>query len=380
MNILINALSAKKGGGLIYLNNLIYYLDRIIKKDIIFLLVSKYNKSEFQKRNLENVILVETGVSNIMHRLYYEQCIIPSIVKNRKIDILYSPAEILSFFSPCYKILGLQNTNIYYKNKIKRSFKEKVRLYMLYLLSRLSLKKADKIITVSNEFASQVSKNMNISESKIRRIYHGIDIKKFKNEKKLGSDYLNEYFKVKKESFLLCISNIHPHKNIVNLIKGYSKLPERIRNVYKLVIVGRKNTRYFQEIKNKYSSYEIKDNIIFTGIIPHEKISFFYKRAVLFVLPSILEAFGLPLLEAMASGTPIIAANSIAIPEILGGAGILFNPNNPEELAEKIQLVLKNENLQRELIKKGYKRVKQFSWEKTARETLKVFEEVANGK
>jgi len=121
--------------------------------------------------------------------------------------------------------------------------------------------------------------------------------------------------------------------------------------------------------------YNIDEKVQFFGEIPFESMPEVYQGADLFVLPSFLETFGIPLIEAMASGVPVIAANSTSCPEVVGDAGILFDPTNPGELAEKITMVLRDQDLRNTMIKKGLARARTFSWEETARKTLAVFEE-----
>ena len=120
--------------------------------------------------------------------------------------------------------------------------------------------------------------------------------------------------------------------------------------------------------------------VIFTGEIPHENVPPLYQRASLFVLPSYLETFGMPLIEAMASDVPVIAANASAIPEVVGDAGLLFDPDDPDELRAKMEAVLSDPQLREELINRGLKRAKLFSWEKCAKETLAVFKEACEAK
>jgi len=378
MKILINVLSAKEGGGLIYLENLINSLEKIVKKDEMYVLIGKYNFNNLYKKKFENTYFIKTNVTNTVHRLLYEQFIIPIIVKKKKFNILYSPAEILSFFSPCKKILGTQNLNIYFGSFIKRSLKERLRYIILNILAKLSIKRADKIITVSNVFKKRILKKNMIQPNKIITIYHGINPKDFSNTQ-LDKDFSVNNIRIGNMNYILCVAHLWRHKNIEVLIDAYKKLDSKLRVKYKLLVVGEKGTSYYKELKERSEKRELNKDIIFLGNVNHQDIKKIYTQADLFVFPSKLESFGIPLIETMASGVPIIASNATAIPEVLADAGLLFNPDDSDELAVKIDKVLTNKNLRRKLINKGQERVQNFSWKKTARKTLKVFEEVYNG-
>jgi glycosyltransferase involved in cell wall biosynthesis len=120
--------------------------------------------------------------------------------------------------------------------------------------------------------------------------------------------------------------------------------------------------------------------VIFTGYVPNEEIISLYSGATIFIFPSFYEGFGIPPLEAMACGTPVVASNTSSIPEVVGDAALLFNPYNIRKITEAIYSALTDEQLRNKLIEKGFERVKQFSWENTARETLQVYKEVYRNK
>jgi len=378
MKILINVLSAKEGGGLIYLENLIDSLEKIVKKDEMYVLIGKYNFNNLYKKKFENTYFIKTNVTNTIHRLLYEQFIIPIIVKKKKINILYSPAEIISFFAPCYKVLGVQNSNIYYDIFVKRTIKERLRYILLKFLAKISMKKSDKIITVSEEFKRQILKVNHIPNNKIIFIHHGIHSSEFSKDY-CAKECLIKGIKISQFNYILCVAHLWRHKNIEVLIDAYKKLDSKLRVKYKLIVVGEKETSYYKELMKRSEKRELNKDIIFLGNVNHQDIKKIYTQADLFVFPSKLESFGIPLIEAMASGVPIIASNTTAIPEVLADAGLLFNSDDSDELAVKIDKVLTNKNLRRKLIDKGQERVQNFSWKKTARKTLKVFEEVYNG-
>jgi glycosyltransferase involved in cell wall biosynthesis len=238
----------------------------------------------------------------------------------------------------------------------------------------LSKFKADKIITVSQNTKDDLVEMFNYNPKKIKVIYNGVDNSyKIIDNKKLISEIKDKYDTGK--DFLLYVGNIKPHKNIPVLLKALSNIDKQ----NKLVIVGKRDKAY-DEIFDIIDQNNLEDRIIFTGFVPDKDLILLYNAATLFVYPSLYEGFGLPPLEAMACGTPVITSNVSSLPEVVGYAAITVDPYNINGLAEEINKVLGNEVLQKAMIKKGIERAKEFTWEKTARETIRVYEEVLNQK
>ena len=187
-----------------------------------------------------------------------------------------------------------------------------------------------------------------------------------------NSKLLKEKYKINKK-YILFVGTLQPRKNIVRLIEAFSKIHHQQQ--LNLVIVGKKGWMY-EEILEAPKQYGIENQIKFLEFVPDEDLSLLYKNALCFVLPSLYEGFGLPVLEAMTQGCPVITSNVSSLPEAGGDAALYVNPEDVDEIAAKMQSLVKDEELRKTLIEKGYKQVKKFSWEKAARETLKVLEEV----
>lgn len=143
-----------------------------------------------------------------------------------------------------------------------------------------------------------------------------------------------------------------------------------------LVIIGRKGWDY-EEIISAPNRFGVSSKVLFLEDVSDEELPFFYKNAELFVLPSLYEGFGLPVLEAMKYGCPVVTSNISSLPEAGGEAAVYFNPKSTDDIAEKIEKVLKDEKLRKKMISDGFDQVKKFSWEKSAKEMLSIFEEVA---
>jgi len=248
-------------------------------------------------------------------------------------------------------------------------------IFLIYksLLPR-TLKNAHKTIAVSISTKQDLMKYFNVPEDKIRVIYEAAD-EKFKP---LNNDKVNE---VKKKyhlnfSFILYVGGLAAHKNISILIKSFYKIKNK-GITHKLIIAGTKRWKY-KEIFEIITKLNLQNDVIFTGYFPEEDLPALYNAADLFVYPSLYEGFGLPPLEAMACGTPVITSNTSSLPEVVGDAGIMIDPYDVDGLADAMYEVLRNDGLREKMVKSGLERAKTFSWKKTARETLKVYEEVYN--
>jgi len=294
-----------------------------------------------------------------------------SLLNSRNtVDLLHSPHFVFPVLSTGKLILTIHDLTPLLFPDI---FSLKARLYMRTMIW-LSKFKVNKIITVSQNTKNDLIKMFNYNPKKIKVIYNGVDnsykiienqdlIKKIKDKYKTGKE------------FLLYVGNIKPHKNIPTLLKAL----EKINANSKLVIVGKKDKAY-DEIFDIIDQYNLEDRVIFTGFVPDEDLILLYNAATLFVYPSLYEGFGLPPLEAMACGTPVITSNVSSLPEVVGNAAITVEPQNVFKLSKAINNVLENKNLQDKMIQEGLKRAEQFTWEKTAIDTIKVYEEVLDQK
>lgn len=174
------------------------------------------------------------------------------------------------------------------------------------------------------------------------------------------------------EEFILTVGGLEPRKNVGGLVDAFHLISKKHPNV-KLVIVGGKGWKS-RKVQEKIEKK--KDQILWIQNCDSEDLPTMYRLAKVFVFPSLYEGFGLPPLEAMASGCPVICSNAASLPDVVGDAALAFSPNDSQRLAEQLQAVLKNPQLRKELIEKGRKRAAQFSWEKTAEKTLEVFKKV----
>jgi len=180
--------------------------------------------------------------------------------------------------------------------------------------------------------------------------------------------------KKNKNPYLLFVGNVKPHKNLRNLIDAFIKIKEKIP--HDLFIVGKKEGFITPDSKLLDKAKKHLDRIKFTGMVSNDLLKQIVGEADVFVFPSIYEGFGLPPLEAMAAGTPVVASNAASIPEVCGDGALYFNPNDINDISSKILLMINNEELKSSYVKKGLLRVKKFNWNSTADKTIKIINEI----
>ncbi len=243
--------------------------------------------------------------------------------------------------------------------------KERVEYIEKYFFKNVG--KSDMIITGSEYTKQEILKRLVFKEDKIQVIYHGINHELFRvyHDIKLDFELPSKY--------ILSVGSIEPRKNLIGLLKAYNLLDKSLKQEYKLVLVGFKGWEN-QEIMETID--ENKENIYYLGFISDKELAQVYNLATCFVFPSFYEGFGLPPLEAMACGTPVISSNTSSLPEVGGDAVVYCNPHNTDDIKEKIEMLLTNKSVHEELITKGLLQAKKFSWEKSAQEHLNLFDEV----
>ena len=244
---------------------------------------------------------------------------------------------------------------------------QKSDLRQLKIWTKFSVKKAKRIFTISKASKDDIIKEYGVSEDKITVTYPGIKQVSGIKYQVLSMDELEKKYGIKKD-YILFVGTLQPRKNIVRLIEAFARLSRSslIINPLSLIILGKKGWMY-EDIINSPKKFGVEDKVKFLDNVTDEDLPIFYKNAECFVLPSLYEGFGLPILEAMQNGCPVVTSNVSSLPEAGGDAALYFDPNNPEDIAQTMEKVLSDKKLRETMIKKGFEQVKKFSWEKTAK-------------
>ncbi len=236
-------------------------------------------------------------------------------------------------------------------------------------------RKADRILTVSEASKRDILRFFDVPPDKVSVIHNGID------ERFLGAadtkrmDLVRQRYQLD-HPFILYVGNIKPHKNIERLIDAFGRArgggPENL----KLIIIGDELSKY-PALRQAVHRHRLDKYVRFLGFQPHETLAAFYRLARAFVFPSLYEGFGLPPLEAMACGTPVVTSNVSSLPEIAGGAALLVDPHDTDAIAEGIRRAVNDEALRADLIARGLARAREFSWAQSVAKIHRIYMEVA---
>ncbi|KKR76652.1 MAG: Glycosyl transferase, group 1 [Candidatus Levybacteria bacterium GW2011_GWA2_40_8] len=286
------------------------------------------------------------------------------LLKDKELmDVFFSPTHYLPLFLPAPSAVSILDVSyLMYPELFK-----KMDLYQLKLWGGYSIRKARKIITISKSSKNDIIRAYGISPDKIFVAYPGLE--DMKNVKDIG---LENKYKIK-GGYILFVGTVQPRKNVEKLIEAFSKLPDRSLT---LIIIGKLGWMYDQ-ILEAPGRYGISKRVKFLDSVSDDELPSFYKNAQFFILPSLYEGFGLPILEAMQYGCPVITSNVSSLPEAGGDAVLYVDPENVSDITSKMQKLLTDKNLRDDLVKRGFRQVKKFSWEKTARDTISALKSIA---
>jgi len=245
-----------------------------------------------------------------------------------------------------------------------------MRKYLSHL--KFIAKNSDRIITVSQFSREDIIKHLYVPPEKVQVVYNGVS-----NE---FLDYSIDKQENKREG-LLFVGALDFRKNVSVIIRALRLLIDKGFSDQRLKIVGKERGKgYLKKLKNEISSLNLETKVEFISYLSDKKLQEIYRRAKVFLFPSLVEGFGLPVLEAMASGTPVVASNIPVLQEITGGNAYLVDAHDESGFAEAIGSLLKDENIYRDFQRKGWDWAKNFSWENAAKETLQIYKEVARNK
>lgn len=227
---------------------------------------------------------------------------------------------------------------------------------------------ADKLIAISKSTKNDLVDLYKIDERKIEVIYEGVDNEYFNTPNEITIEEVRKKFNIKSD-FIYYVGSLEPRKNIQTIMRALASLQS---DQIKLVISGGKSW-LTDHIHKEIEELKLQDAIIFTGFVTEQEKIALLNQARVFMFPSLYEGFGLPVLEAMAAGCPVITSKISSLPEVTESAAILINPNDQDEINKALRDIINNDGLAKNLITKGKLQAKKFNWEKAAQQTLKLF-------
>lgn len=290
-----------------------------------------------------------------------------------KPDVFFSPTHYAPRFAPMPSVISVMDLSFL---RFPELF-NKSDLYQLKNWTKYSVKKSAKVLTISDSSRNDIIKTYQVPEKRVLTIYPGIKQTVSLQPRVYAMNELKAKYNIS-NNYILFVGTLQPRKNISRLIEAFAKIKEG-QTPYKdlqLVVIGKKGWLY-EEILAAPKTFGIEDKVVFLEGINDEELAIFYKHALCYALPSLYEGFGLPIVEAMKHGCPVITSNVSSLPEAGGDAALYVDPENVDDIAEKMTKLVKDKDLRKELSEKGKKQAAKFSWEKTAKETLKVLVDVA---
>jgi glycosyltransferase involved in cell wall biosynthesis len=283
------------------------------------------------------------------------------------VDVLFIPASALPLWHPKNSVVTVHDIAYELFEGIYTGYMN----YYQKFASRFAVRFAKKVITVSESTKKDLVRIYKTDPNKITVTPLGLSEGFRPMQYQEAQSVLDKYGLVY-QKYILFLGTIQPRKNIPRLVDAYEKIKKENRVEEKLIIGGGRGWLW-EPILKKVKTAGIDGSVKYLDYVSKEDLSYIMAGAKIYTLPAMYEGFGIPALEAMASGVPTVVSNISSLPEVVGDAGVLVDPNSIESIAEGLLKVLTDSNLRQQLIVKGLERAKQFTWENTAKKTLEVF-------
>jgi glycosyltransferase involved in cell wall biosynthesis len=359
-----------------YTRNVVRALARLDQSNQYFLIGSPQKVVEIGSlpANFKSVPLLEPG-STAKGYLEFR-----TIVKRLRCEVVHVPHLFwVPRNLPCPYVITVHDV----LEHMYRARGSGLRRSLHFHLTRHVLKGAGRILAVSKFTKGEIEKLFGIPGRHIEVVYNAIDERFLRghateNDRQvLAERYLVTY------PFLLYAGSIGPHKNLVRIIQAFAALKTELEKQaqypdLKLIIIGDELSKH-PDLRRTVIRSGVQNDVRFMGFVPIEMLRVFYDAAKVFVFPSLYEGFGLQPLEAMAHGTPVVTSNTSSLPEVVGNAAVLVNPENVFEVMRALHRVLVDSSVRDRIQQRGYDQVKKFSWDASAQRILEVYEEVATG-
>ena len=300
-----------------------------------------------------------------------EQFRIPWRLARERVDLVHEPHYVLPPATRCHSVVTIHDC-------IHLMFPQYLPNRLGYVYARSSMwtatRQADRILTVSEASKRDILRFFHVPQEKVQVVYNAIDERFLTPPDEATTDRVRQRYQLD-HPFVLYVGNIKPHKNIERLIDAFGRARRDGPQGLKLVVIGDDISRY-PSLRQMVHRHKLDKFVRFLGFQPQETLASFYRLAGVFVFPSLYEGFGLPPLEAMACGTPVVTSNVSSLPEVAGDAALLVDPYNVEAIAEAIRQALGDPALRAGMIARGLARARQFSWAESVGQIHTVYQEV----
>jgi glycosyltransferase involved in cell wall biosynthesis len=367
LRIAIDARKLRDYGVGTYVRNLLRHLSRLDQSTEYVVLCRKAD-SEHVSQYGENFRAVPESSPGYSIR---EQITVPLDLRRERVDLFHSPHYVLPPLTPCRSVVTIHDC-------IHLRFPQYLPNRLGYVYARSALWMAthlsSRILTVSEASKRDILEYFHVPPQKIDVIYNGIDERFGEPPPEDDVARVRERYQLD-DPFVLYAGNIKPHKNLERLIEAFHTLRRTGFDQVKLLIIGDEISKY-ATLRHAVHRHKLHKHVRFFGFVPDSTLAILYRLAGVFVFPSLYEGFGLPPLEAMASGTPVITSNVSSLPEVVDDAALLIDPHEPDSIADAIRRVLTDERLREDLRQRGLERSRHFSWERSIRRVREIYDEV----
>lgn len=317
----------------------------------------------------------------------YSQMLVSAFVSREKLDLYHSPANVIPLMYHGPSVVTVHDLAIYkHADWFPSNFMSR-QIFSTKVLVPKSIRKAKKVIAVSQNTKDDIIRLFKVPAKKIFVVYEGVVTDGSLAGDKLAipdKKTLKKKFKIK-DDYLLFVGTIEPRKNLVVLLEAFNsfltrqRLNNKNQKPLQLVLAGGRGWKY-KEVFKTVKTLKLEEKVKFLDYVEHPDKIGLMQNALCFVFPSLYEGFGLPVLEAMCLGLPVITSNISSLPEVAGSAALLIDPNSVTDLVKAIEKVVGSPELREKMIEAGREQAKKFNWQKTAEETLAIYKEVLAGK
>jgi glycosyltransferase involved in cell wall biosynthesis len=350
-----------------YIRNLLRQLARIDRETEFVVLCRPWDRKALVSLG-ENFRPVAEKAGNYS---IAEQVRIPLALKREGVTLFHAPHYVLPPLVRCRSVVTIHDCiHLMFPQYLPNRFA------LAYARTSIALaaRRATRVLTVSESSKRDILRFVDTQPEKIDVIYNSFDERFGVEPGEEDMVRVRERYQLHDE-FVLYAGNVKPHKNLERLIEAFDLVRKQGLDHLKLVLIGDDISKY-TALRRAVHRHQLHKYVRFLGYMPEETLAVMYRLAGVFVFPSLYEGFGLPPLEAMASGTPVVTSNVSSLPEVAGDAALLVDPYNPQAIADGITRVLSDATLRDELRRKGLARARQFSWEQSVRRVHDIYREV----
>ena len=353
-----------------YIRNVLRHLARM-DKDTEYVVLCQERDRQIAPSLGENFrAVVDTSLPYSLR----EQVSVPLALGREHVDLFHAPHYVLPPLARCRSVVTIHDCiHLMFPQYLPHRFALAYARGALWMATRTS----DRIFTVSEASKRDILRFFDVPPEKIAVIYNGIDDRFWSEPSEEELVRVRERYQLEGD-FVLYAGNVKPHKNLERLIDAFHLVRQDGLDHLKLIVIGDEISKY-AELRRAVHRYNLHKYVRFLGYMPDESLAVLYRLAGVFVFPSLYEGFGLPPLEAMASGTPVVTSNVSSLPEVVGDAAMLVDPYDPTAIADGLRRVLTEPGLHAQLRDAGFARAAEFSWERSVRQIRGIYRDVAQG-